>query len=162
MNVIVLTGNGKGKTTSALGMILRAIGHGKSVGLIRFMKADDDAAELRPLRTLPGITIHTAGIGFFMPGDDPAPHRAAAQAALALLRKSTAEMIVLDEACTALSRGLISEDELFASLPACTTLILTGRGATPTLIARADTVSEIENKKHAFDAGIPAREGVEF
>ncbi len=162
MRILILTGPGKGKTTSALGMILRALGHSQTVHLIRFMKADHNAAELRPLKHLPGITIHTAGIGFLPPGADTAPHRAAAQKALQLFRASTAHMIVLDEACTALSLNLIEESELFASPPPCQTLILTGRGAPQALIARADTVSRIENIKHGYSANIPAQPGIEF
>jgi len=170
--ILIFTGDGKGKTTAALGMALRAAGHGLAVHVIQFIKADRRTGELKAVRKLPGLSIVQAGRGFVPPPDNPqfAQHKAAAQEALALARQALAagqyHMVVLDEICLAVAHALLSEQEvldLIAASPPRTHLVLTGRGATPALIAAADTVTEMRPVKHLFDsAHASPTQGIEF
>jgi cob(I)alamin adenosyltransferase len=168
--ILIFTGEGKGKTTAALGMAFRASGHGQRVGIIQFIKSDSSVGEVAAAAANPQIEMHLSGLGFIPPQDDPryAQHRDAAQNGL----KKAAEMIasgrfalvILDEICLAAARGLVEESQvadLLAHAPAEMCIVLTGRYASVGLIALADTVTEMLAIKHGFDAGIPAQEGVE-
>jgi cob(I)alamin adenosyltransferase len=168
--IVLLTGDGKGKTSSALGMILRAVGHGMRVCLIQFIKDGQPTGESVALERL-GVEQHRCGLGFVFPNQPeklPAHRAAAAQGltlAVAKLADGQTDVVVLDEVCGALGLGLIPAEPLVTALrsaPAKKIVILTGRGASPELRALADTVSVIESPKHAYERGIPAQKGVEF
>ena len=170
--VILITGNGKGKTSSAFGMVLRAVGHKMRVSVIQFVKQSADTGEARTLRSLPSVTHHICGKGFVQPTTlrpERELHRAAAEAGLAVACEKLADpqtdMVVLDEICAAVALGLLPEQTVLESLTAATDgkiIILTGRDAPQSLIDAADTVSHIQAVKHAYDTGLPAQPGVEF
>lgn len=171
--VIVLTGEGKGKTSAALGMALRAVGHGLRVCLIHFIKRRVDAGERRSLSRLPGVEAHACGKGFVGPLPTDATvleaHRQAAEAGLALAREKLADpdldLVVLDEVCVAIALGLLSEQAALESVAAATPgkiIVLTGRDAPESLIALADTVSRIICVKHGMEIGWAAQPGVEL
>jgi cob(I)alamin adenosyltransferase len=168
--VVLLTGDGRGKTTSAWGLVLRAVGHDQRVCVVQFMKSLQDTGEVNVLKRLPAVEVHVCGLGFVPKNDLPAfaAHRRAAedglQVARRMLRDDTIGMVVLDEVCGALTCGLLSEDDVLSALDQAhdgLIIVLTGRGATPGLQARADTVSRIECVKHGLDTGWKAQPGVE-
>lgn len=170
--VILLTGNGKGKTSSALGMVLRAVGHGLSVSVLQFVKACTDTGEARTLKQLPGVEHLLCGNGFVTPQDTPEKRKehckSAAEGmtlALARMKNPKIHMVVLDEICSALNLGLLTEKEVLDLISAASEgkiIILTGRNAPQGLIEVADTVSSIEEVKHGMRQNIPAQPGVEF
>ena len=169
--ILVFTGDGKGKTTAALGMALRAAGHRMKVAIIQFVKADADVGEVRALANNPQIEITQTGLGFLPSPADPrwAAHCAAAEAGLRKAAESIEaarhDMVILDEVCFAVARGLLKEADLIAVLRRARPgmiLVLTGRGATEGLIALADTVTEMRCVKHALQNGVSAQKGVEL
>jgi cob(I)alamin adenosyltransferase len=169
--VILLTGDGKGKTTSALGMVLRAAGHGMRVCVIQFIKERHDTGEVCALRRLPGIELHICGKGFVQErtGSRFEAHCAAAREGLLLaetkLRDDAYDMVVLDEVCGAVALGLLEASKVRGAVEGATggkVVVLTGRDACPELIGMADTVSRVENVRHAMDSGSPACRGVEW
>jgi len=169
--VLLFTGEGKGKTTAALGMVLRACGHGLRSIVIQFIKSDSSTGEIRALRSLPGARIEQVGLGFVPQPDAPEfpAHCAAAQKGLALaagaIESGDYSLVVLDEICTAVSYGLVQEQAVCEAVeragPDCC-VVLTGRGATHRLLALADTVTQMQCVKHGLDTGHKAQEGVEF
>ncbi len=168
--ILLFTGDGKGKTTAALGLALRAAGHGLRVCVIQFIKNDSTVGEIAAAAHVPGVDVVQAGRGFLVArGDDCfADHESAAQACLARARKIVASgryaVVILDEVCVAVSCGLVEERhvlECVRSAPADVCIVLTGRDATPGLIEAADTATEMRCLKHAFYAGLPAQVGVE-
>lgn len=169
--ILIFTGNGKGKTTSALGMALRAHGHGIPVAVIQFVKSDTETGEYKALRDMKDVELTMTGIGFVPRPTDPrfADHCQAAQEGLKkaarYLHSRDYGLVILDEICVAVSLGLVSEqsvlDILHEAVPGMT-IVMTGRGASQGLIDIADTVSEINVVKHGFDSGIKAQRGVEF
>lgn len=169
--ILIFTGDGKGKTTAALGMLLRATGHDHRAYVMQFLKNDATVGEVTALRKLPGVSHEQCGRGFVPKPDSPAypRHRDAAQAGLVRVRQRIAEaiddLIILDEICGAVHAGLVSEDDVLSlarDLPEAATLVLTGRNATAALINLADTVSEMRPLKHGYDADVKAQAGVEF
>jgi len=167
--ILLFTGDGKGKTTAALGMLLRAVGHNMAACLVQFLKAAP-SGELAALERL-GVTILRAGRGFVPARDSPAlaGHRQAAEEALRLAAEAIAcerfGLVVLDEVCTAVSCGLISEEqvlELLRAVPGGGVVALTGRGATEGLLAVADTVTQMQCVRHGYEKGIAAQKGVEL
>ncbi|MDY0211772.1 MAG: uroporphyrinogen-III C-methyltransferase [Desulfuromonadaceae bacterium] len=169
-NILIFTGNGKGKSTAAFGMALRAIGHGQRVRVLQFMKNATDVGELTALERL-GVPVEQCGLGFVPKPDHPlfADHCKAAERGLdraeSAIFSGKYDLIILDELCGTVAKGLISEDrvtDLLYRPPAGVNLVLTGRYASDALIEAADTVSEIQPVKHALKQGIPARKGVEF
>ncbi len=169
--ILIFTGDGKGKTTAALGMVLRASGHGMRTLFLQFMKANDAVGELAALKHLPGVEAIQMGRGFVPSPTDPAfpEHRQMAFRALEkaaeALRSRRYDLIILDEICTAMDKGLIKEDQIMALIEESneiSCLVLTGRGATQRLIAEADTVTEMRNLKHGLNQGIAAQKGVEY
>ncbi len=169
--VLLFTGDGKGKTTAALGMALRAAGHGQRVLIVQWMKADTQTGELTAFAHLPGVKMVQMGCGFVPPEQHPAfpKHRDAAEAALAFATQALAsgdwDLIVLDEICGAIASHLLREEAVLELLRVPTTtavVVLTGRGATPQLIEQADTVTEMRCLKHGYSCGIKAQAGVEF
>jgi cob(I)alamin adenosyltransferase len=169
--ILLFTGDGKGKTTAALGLAMRAAGHGRTSFILQFLKSDASTGEVKAAGLLPGVLLAQAGLGFVPPREDPrfADHQAAARKALRRAEQAIASgvypVIVLDEVCLAVSLGLLEEHDVMAAVqkaPAGSCLVLTGRGATPGLVALADTVTEMRCVKHAHGSGTPAQEGVEF
>lgn len=171
--VVVITGNGKGKTTSALGMALRACGHGMRVCIIQFMKGDLYSGEWDGVRHLDcAIELISTGKGFCGIQGNPysrAEHRANAQEALKLARQRIAsgevDLLILDEINNALRLKLVDLNqvmELLDKRPRLMHLVLTGRDAPPELIERADTVSEVVEIKHAFRKDIEPQPGIDY
>ncbi len=168
--ILVLTGDGKGKTTSALGMVLRALGHGGRVLFVRFCKTAE-SGELAALAHFVegGALVILAGDRGFTPAADHPDfplHVACARGLFACVGEEAAGfgMIVLDEICGAVARGLLSEGDVLGFLAALRPdqcVVLTGRNASARLVDAADTVSDICCVKHAFRQGIPAMNGVE-
>ena len=166
--VQVYTGNGKGKTTCALGLLLRAYGAGLRVFLGQFLKSGD-YSELKTLAKLSDrVTVRQYGSGKFVMGKpSEEDHRLAAaglgEAREALLSRQY-QMVILDEANVAVHCGVLSADEILDLIdrkPDGVELIITGRGADPRIIQKADLATEMQELKHYFKAGVPARVGVE-
>jgi cob(I)alamin adenosyltransferase len=168
--VQVYTGNGKGKTTAAFGQALRAIGQGYRVCVIQFMKGRKYGEFLAAEKHLPNLTIHLAGLDSFVMRENPAPlDIELARQGLDLARRATAEgdydMVILDEINVVADFGLIPLGDvidLVKNKPASLDLILTGRYAPPEIVAIADTVSEINEVRHHYHAGVKERAGIEF
>jgi cob(I)alamin adenosyltransferase len=171
--VLVNTGDGKGKTTAALGTVLRAVGYGYRVLIVQFIKGSWMYGELKSIKRLePEVEFHRMGKGFVGIIDDDLPreqHEAAAKDALAFAKERLASgdyrLVLLDEIFIAVGLELITIKDVLDVLdarPEQTTLILTGRGAPPEIIERADTVTEMREIKHAFQKGILAQRGVDY
>ncbi|MDD5304848.1 MAG: cob(I)yrinic acid a,c-diamide adenosyltransferase [Elusimicrobia bacterium] len=168
---MIFTGDGKGKTTAAFGMALRASGHGQRVLIVQFLKSNAATGELRACAQLPGVEVVQMGRGFIPRREHAAfpEHEAAAREALAFAREavlsSKYDLIILDEICGALLRELIDEEAVIALINAperTACLVLTGRHASAALIAQADTVTEMRCVRHGYTEGIAAQKGVEF
>jgi cob(I)alamin adenosyltransferase len=167
--LLVLTGNGKGKSSSAFGMIARALGHGMRVGVVQFIKGRGSTGEEQFFRRFPEVTYHVMGEGFTWETQDRERDVHAAQAAwavaAALLRDEQTALVVLDELNIALRYRYLPLGEVIAALrarPAAQHVVVTGRGAPPELIELADTVTDMRAVKHAFNAGVRAQRGVEL
>jgi cob(I)alamin adenosyltransferase len=169
--IIVHTGNGKGKTTAALGMVLRSLGHGYKVAVIQFIKGAWEPAEKAAFQFWDDqIVFHAMGEGFTWETQDRDRDRECAQQALvkglSYLQNPDYKLVLLDEVNVALKLGLLAVDDVLAGLavkPTDTHVILTGRGAPAPLIERADLVTEMTLVKHPFrDLGVKAQPGIEF
>ncbi|HOC59212.1 MAG: cob(I)yrinic acid a,c-diamide adenosyltransferase [Syntrophaceae bacterium] len=168
--VIVITGNGKGKTTSAFGQALRAIGQGYKVFVLQFMKGRDYGEYLAAKKYLPRLTIRRAGLDSFVMRDNPAPEdielaRQGFEQVKAAVASDKYDMIILDEINVAVDFQLIPLDEVVALIqnkPPALDLILTGRYAAKKILKLADTVSEVKEIKHHYAAGIKDRAGIEY
>jgi cob(I)alamin adenosyltransferase len=171
--VVVLTGHGKGKTTSAMGMALRSAGHGLRVCIIQFMKGDIYSGEWDGVKLLDGLVELTpTGKGFCGIQGNPYPyeeHRQNAQAALQLVDSKMAsgdfQVLILDEINNALELKLVDLDQVKRILerrPPHLHLILTGRDAHPDIVAAADTVSEVRELKHAYRKDIEPQPGIDY
>ena len=166
--VQVYTGDGKGKTTAALGLALRAAGAGLKVYIGQFIK-NAEYSEISALHRLAdNITIKQFGRGCFILTEPCQADREAAGQALAVIGEVLAagahDLVIADEANVAVALGLISEDDLLALIdrrPPQVELVLTGRGAPPLVMERADLVTEMRLVKHYYDRGILARKGIE-
>ncbi len=166
---LVLTGNGKGKSSSAFGMVARALGHNLRVGIVQFIKGSDSTGEERFFRRFPEIEYHVMGEGFTWETQDKQRDIAAAQAAWKvtsdMLRNPDIALVVLDEINIALKLHYLEVEQVLEVLrnrPPMQHVVLTGRGAPDALIEYADTVTEMRPVKHAFDAGICAQPGIEL
>lgn len=168
--VQVYTGNGKGKTTAALGLALRAVGRGFKVCMVQFIKGGGEYGEHEAARRLaPLLTIHQTGRDNWIFKDklDPEDIRVA-QEALVLARQALTsgdyDLVILDEINGAVWFGLLSVEDildLMAARPASVELVLTGRSADPRVIEAADLVTEMTEVKHYYQQGVPARIGIE-
>lgn len=169
--ILIFTGDGKGKTTAALGAVLRAAGHGWRCLIVQFLKNDRRTGELAACKLLPEVEIMQSGRGFVPHVDNPhfADHREAAREALDFAEQAAGsgryQLIVLDEICGALAKGLIDEARVLemlqrSSSPHC--IILTGRNASPRLMEIADTVTEMRCVRHALERRVGAQQGVEY
>jgi cob(I)alamin adenosyltransferase len=170
--IIVHTGAGKGKSSAAFGMILRCIAHGLPCAVVQFIKGAWDTGERRLIEGyFAGLCqFHAMGEGFTWETQDKARDIAMARAgwekAKALIRDARLRMVLLDEIVIALRYGYLDEAEVLAFLaaekPPLTHVVLTGRNASPALVAAADLVTEMTLVKHPFRSGIRAQKGVEF
>jgi len=168
--LIVHTGTGKGKTTAALGLILRAAGHGFPVGLVQFIKGAWSSGELAALARFDDlVTVRVMGEGFTWDTRDRARDIRAARAAwdeaLVMIADSRYRLVVLDELCIALRYEFLAVSEVVAALAARRPglhVAVTGRHAPPELIEAADLVTEMHALKHPAQAGIKAQPGIEF
>jgi len=169
--LIVHTGRGKGKSTAAFGLLLRALGHGWRVGVVQFIKGAWTSGERNVLETRFAdlVAWHTMGEGFTWETQDRARDIAAAEAAWtkakALMNDADIKLVVLDELNIALRYDYLPVDtvvETLAQRRPDLHVIVTGRNAPPALIAAADLVTEMTPVKHHFDAGVKAQAGIEF
>lgn len=169
--ILIFTGDGKGKTTAALGMAVRAAGHNMPALILQFIKNDASTGELAAFRRLSEVTIRQTGQGFIPPESSPAfeRHRRAAVEALAqaeeALTNGACGLLILDEVCTAVALKLVTEQaviDLLQKAGGDTVIVLTGRGASRGLIEAADTVTEMHCVKHGFQHGRKAQAGAEF
>lgn len=167
--VLVNTGDGKGKTTAAMGTVLRALARGWRVCVFQFVKSGRwHSGEVRLLSEL-GAEWHVMGDGFTWEVDDLEHSADLARAAWQLARETIASgqfnLVLLDEATYPINWGWIDEEEVVTTIrerPAKVNIIVTGRNAPAAIISVADTVSEVQNVKHAFEAGIRASKGIDF
>jgi cob(I)alamin adenosyltransferase len=168
--VMVITGNGKGKTTSAFGQALRAIGQGYQVCMIQFMKGRKYGEIIAGEKYLPNITFYQFGLDSFVMRENSAQvdidlARQGFAKAKEVIQSGKYDMVILDEINVAVDFGLIPEEEVMALIktkPPELDLILTGRYASDQLIEIADLVSEVTEIKHHYNAGIKDRAGIEY
>lgn len=169
--VLVFTGNGKGKTTAALGLALRAWGHDMKVLILQFIKSQQCGEHLAAERMYPGLEIRPLGLGFINFNDpaDVARQQQAAREALAEVKRAMKSgeyrLLILDEIIYALKYNLVGLADvlnLIRQKPDDLHLVLTGRDAPPEIIGLADLVTEMKEIKHPFKEGIPAQEGIEY
>jgi cob(I)alamin adenosyltransferase len=168
--VQVYTGNGKGKTSAAFGLALRAVGRGLKVFMIQFIKGGFDYGELYVVSKLPNLTLKAFGRGKFVI-EKPAGKEdvALASEALALAEEAVRcgryDVVILDELSVALSLNLISLEKvlkLIKEKPKHVELVLTGRDAPEEIVKVADLVTEMKEVKHPYKKGFPARKGIEY
>jgi len=167
--LIVLTGDGKGKSSSGFGTAVRALGHGFKVGIVQFIKGTWDCGERNVLEKMPGVEFHIMGTGFTWETQDDGQDKIAAQKVWAeakhLFSDPEVRLVLLDEMTYALNYKWLDKNEVLETLanrPRHQSVIITGRGAKKYLQDAADTFSEVKAIKHAFQAGIKAQKGIEW
>ncbi|RME67022.1 MAG: cob(I)yrinic acid a,c-diamide adenosyltransferase [Verrucomicrobia bacterium] len=167
--IVVLTGNGKGKSTSAFGMVARAVGHGLKVGVVQFVKSREGTGEERFFTRHPEVQWHVLGAGFTWETQNRDRDAAAARHAWAVAREMLQDpglgLVVLDEMTYAFLYDWLEIDDVVAALenrPRRQHVVITGRHAPNRLREAADTVAEINDVKHAFRAGIRAQRGIDL
>ena len=171
--ILVMTGEGKGKSTAALGIALRAAGYAMKVCVIEFLKGNMYSGEIDGIKKLaPNVELHITGKGFYRSTDDPEKHkdhRAKAQDAIALAKEKMLsgnyDILILDEINIAVALNLIDLQqvlELMESKPPLMHLVLTGRDAHPEVVKRAHTVTEMKEIKHAYQQGIEPQQGIDY
>ncbi len=171
--IVVFTGDGKGKTSAALGIALRAWGHRMAVSLVQFVKGASATGEsMAAGRLAPELELASLGRGFVNCFGDTTPleeHRQAAARALETARNrmlsNELDILILDEVNTAVSLGLLDIQDVLALIrdrPSRLHMVLTGRDAHPDLLAAADMATEMKSLKHPYDAGRPATKGIDF
>jgi len=168
--VHVITGEGRGKTTAAFGLAMRAAGHGIKVCIVQMMKSGETTGEVLAAKRLGNIEVAQFGTGSFVLRDkvsseDGEHAREALSFAKSVLEEGACSVLVLDEVNLAVSFGLISASDVLSVLksrPEGVEVVLTGREAPREFLEYADYVSVIENKKHPFEEGLNARKGIEW
>lgn len=167
--LLVLTGNGKGKSSSAFGLVARTLGYGLKVGVAQFLKNRRDTGEENFLGKQPNVQWHVLGDGFTWDTQNRDTDIATAQrgwaVAQGLLSDASLHLVVLDELTYLLKYGYLDEQQVCAELaarPAMQHVVITGRAAPQCLLDMADTVSEIQDIKHAFRAGVRAQPGIDL
>ncbi|MGM0367861.1 MAG: cob(I)yrinic acid a,c-diamide adenosyltransferase [Actinomycetota bacterium] len=171
--ILINTGDGKGKTTAALGIALRAAGHNLKVLILQFIKGPWKSGELRPLENIPQIEVEKLGIGFieFNQGkpvitkEQKRNARESFKYAQEKINRGTYDMVILDEILNLLSYNLIKEADLINLLKNKSKnliIILTGNKVPESLVEMADTVTEMKSIKHAYEKGIKAIKGIEY
>ena len=167
---LLLTGDGKGKSSSAFGMVMRALGYGQKVGVIQFIKGEQLSGEEIYLKEhCPEVTFYQMGTGFTWDTQDRSADIAAAQRTWAvarpLLQDASFDLVVLDELTYMIAFKYLDEAEIIAAIrdrPEGQSVVVTGRGGGKALQEVMDTVSEVREIKHAYRAGIKARKGVDY
>ncbi|MBX2808349.1 MAG: cob(I)yrinic acid a,c-diamide adenosyltransferase [Cellvibrionaceae bacterium] len=167
---VLLTGNGKGKSSSAFGMVMRALGYGQQVAVVQFIKGEQlSGEELYLQQQRPDVTFYQMGTGFTWDTQDRDADTAAAEKTWAvaepLLQDHRYDLLVLDELTYMLAYQYLDERRVLKALterPVEQSVVVTGRGGGTALRAIMDTVAEIKDVKHAFASGIKARRGVDF
>jgi cob(I)alamin adenosyltransferase len=168
--VQVYTGDGKGKTTAALGLTLRAAGYGLRVHIVQLLKGWPHYGELEGVKFLPNVTLRQFGREGFVNPKRPQPAdfaraKAALEDARSAMLGGEVDIVILDEINNALELGLLPVEDVLALLdarPATVELVLTGRGAPEEICRRADLVTEMRAVKHPYDGGVVARKGIEY
>ena len=171
--VLVNTGDGKGKTTAALGTALRAWGYGWRICMVQFIKGTWKYGEMKSIESFgEKFELHRMGAGFYKIMDDDLPeevhHEAAAEAVKLLIAKLVSkkyDLVIADELNVAHATGLISDDDMkqvLSSRPETVHLIITGRGAPDFLVEQADLVTEMKEIKHPFTSGTLAQPGIDY
>jgi len=167
--LLLLTGNGKGKSTSAFGMAARALGHGLRVAVAQFIKGRSDTGEARFFRALPGVAWHVLGEGFTWETRDRDRDTTLARrgwaVAQSLLADPANQLVILDELTYPLRYGYLDIEPVLADLrrrPSHQHVVITGRGAPTALHEAADTVTEMGDSKHAFRAGVAPQRGIDL
>ena len=163
----VYTGNGKGKTTASIGLAVRAAGAGFKVAIVQFLK-QGDYSEIKALKQLATISVEQFGLGRFVRGKpsdaDKSAGKKGYQRLKALLETGAHDLVIAEEANVAVTCGLFSEEDLLHLMelkPPHVELVITGRGATQSIMDKADLVTEMTEIKHYFKKGVPARVGIE-
>ncbi|HBH7882226.1 TPA: cob(I)yrinic acid a,c-diamide adenosyltransferase [Vibrio parahaemolyticus] len=166
--LLIITGNGKGKSTSGFGTIARAVGHGLTCSVAQFIKVTWDNGERNLLEKL-GVEFQVMATGFTWETQNKTADTEAAQLVWKeckrMLQDDSIDVILFDELTYMVSYGYIDLDEVVEALnnrPKMQSVVITGRGAHRTLIEMADTVSEVKNVKHAFESGVKALKGVDW
>ena len=166
--LLVLTGNGKGKSTSGFGTVARAVGHGKKAAVVQFIKGTWECGE-RNLLEGAGVEFHVMGTGFTWETQDKEKDTAAAvlawEAAEKLLQDESIDCVMLDELTYMVSYHYLDVERVLSALknrPPMQHVIITGRACHRAIIELADTVSEVQPLKHAFEAGIKAQQGFDY
>ncbi|GAL34575.1 Cob(I)alamin adenosyltransferase [Vibrio maritimus] len=166
--LLIITGNGKGKSTSGFGTVARAVGHGKKCAVAQFIKGTWDNGERNLLEKL-GVEFQVMATGFTWETQNKAADTEAAQGVWQeckrMLQDESIDVVLFDELTYMVSYGYIELEEVVEALnnrPAMQSVIITGRAAHRTLIDMADTVSEVKNVKHAFESGVKALKGVDW
>lgn len=171
--VVVYTGDGKGKTTAALGICIRAVGYDMSIAIVQFVKGSWHCGELDGIKKLsPNVELFTGGKGFVGISDDDLPHEEHVKAARdtfkfaeELIESGKYDIVILDELNVAVSLGLINIGDVLSLLdkkPDKMDIVITGRDAHKDLIERADLVTEMKEIKHPFSKGIIAQKGIDY
>ncbi|ABE58846.1 MULTISPECIES: cob(I)yrinic acid a,c-diamide adenosyltransferase [Chromohalobacter] len=167
--LLVFTGNGKGKTTAAWGTVTRSLGYGYRVGVVQFIKGMWECGERERLADDANLSVHVMATGFTWDTQNREADTAACQAvwrdALTLLQDPDVYLVVLDEITYMLKFGYLdiaSVREAIANRPSEQTVIVTGRNAHRELLDMADTVTEMQEVRHAFNAGVQARRGIDY
>ena len=168
--ILVYTGHGKGKTTAALGLSLRAMGHNLKVGFMQFMKGSPDYGEFIIAPNLPGFCLKQVGRDTFVNPENPDPvdirmAQEGLTTAETWLSEGRFDLVVLDEILVAIAYGLLTEEQVLAVLEndrIHSDIVLTGRYAPERIIQVADTVTVMQERRHAYQRGIAAKAGMEF
>lgn len=166
--IVVYTGNGKGKTSACIGQAIRALGHGMRVGFFQYMKRPDTAGEQKILAQLLGDNCVAGGLGFLRSPEQYAAHREAGVLLTARILPLIPEfdMLILDEALSALRSAVLTQEEMRRIMALCgqnkTHLVLSGREAPQWIIDAAELVTEMVEVKHPYSKGIAAERGIEF
>lgn len=167
--MVVLTGNGKGKSSSAFGMLARSVGHGMKCAVVQFIKGVWETGEALLFNDHPQAEFHVMATGFTWETQDRDKDIAAAVATWAeakrILQDESVDFVILDELTYMLTYGYLDKQEVLdclANRPAMQHVVVTGRNAADELIEMADTVAELESVKHAFDKGIKVQKGVDY
>lgn len=167
--MVVLTGNGKGKSSSAFGMLARSVGHGMRAGVVQFIKGQWECGEHLLFHNHPLVEFHVMNTGFTWDTQDRETDITAARAtwehARRLLRDPDFQVVILDELTYMLTYGYLDAEDVFETLkqrPAAQHVIVTGRNANQGLIDLADTVSEVTDVKHAFNNGVKVQKGIDY
>lgn len=168
--VEIFTGNGKGKTTAALGIALRALGHGLKVHIVFFMKGEFPYGEQQSLASLPGLSFERFGSLEFVDPNNVKPEereqaRQALEAARRAIHSGSHDVVILDEVLVASAWGLVTVEDVIDIVrqkPEKLDLVLTGRYADPRLVELADMVTEMREVKHPYRKGLLSRQGIDY